>query len=333
MNWWPLAAAGIVAAVSLVVLGIAALDGRDLTSIGAMSPRPAVAVQPAPTLPLPATPVPGAACPASAAPLPPLGLAAQAGASDNLIDLRWTVNHAYSCGSPPISMACGLPPGDFLGWDIRWTTDIGGMDGEVSLRPESDPCGVHHYTLELAPRFAALQIRAVGRGAASGWSAPVYYPPDAGQLTPMATATPQPTVPPGSPTYTPPPPTPTTTPANIWAVAYDPDRGLPSGEVPRLPDTILVRAHEPAAGSYVAFEGLPHCAGSKRWRIVWPDSWGDPDRYRLVSPAGGFAPVTERSWERVLRGVEIQGVDYAIWRMDRTWDCSRVAGQTLRVIR
>lgn len=329
MRWQTLLPVGIIAVAILTLLVVAALAG--LAPAGVADPRPAVAVQPLPTAVLPPTPSPGAPCPVFAAPLPPSGVTARDFFIPGEADVTWIANRGYQCGQPPQDMACGFPPGDFVGWDLRWSTDTGER-GLVEYRPEADPCAYHHYILRIdPPRYAAIQVRAVARGANSGWSAAAYYPPDAAHISPTApTPTPGPSPTPGGPTPTPFDPARA---RSVWAVAYDPNRGLPAARVPSLPDAIMLRAYPPETGAYLDFANLPHCAGYRQWRVVWPDDWAAPGRYQLRSPSGGYAPVTERSWNRELTGVIIQGHDYSVWRMTRAWDCARVAGQTLRVYR
>ena len=328
--------AGIVGVVVIVAVALAVYEGLDWRLPLPAEPLP---LRPLPTGPPPPTPQANQSCPPLYHPLAPIGLTVAA-LGDRKVDVRWAMNASYRCrgaDGAAVDMACGMPKDDFLGYDVRWAVDDG-PEHFFQLRPDTaesgalDPCSYWHTTLDRAgARAAAYQVRAVSSLYVSPWSGPAYLPSAAAASFPPATptATPGPTPTPGGPTATPHPQGDQET---VWLVAYDPDAGtLPGARVPGLPGTVALTGWQPAAGGYLEFANLPHCSGSKRFWVVWPDAWPAPDRYSLVSPTGGVAPVLERAWARTLAGVEIQGVDREYWRMAEVWHCSAVAGQHLRV--
>ena len=330
--------AGIAGFAALVFLAFSVYQGFDFRAQPPYVPFP---IAPLPTSALYPTPAPNSACPAQYPPPAPLGVAVSPVGEDR-VDVRWSVNHSYSCrGSDggSVSMACGLPAADFLGYDVYVAWDDGSETDPPQRVPAlrgaasaPDPCSFQHWMIATdGKRRGLYQVRAVSSLYVGPWSAPVYYPAAGGSVgpPPTPTATPGPTPTPGGPTNTPHPPGQQRT---VWLVAYDPDAGiLPGARVPGLPETVAVDAWPPPAGEYLEFTGLPHCSGTKRFWVVWPDSWAEPARYALVSPTGGVAPVMELAWERTLAGVEIQGVDREYWRMNQAWNCTVVAGQHLRV--
>ena len=327
--------AGIAGVVVVIAIALAVYEGLDWRPRPPTEPSP---LRPLPTEAPPPTPQANTACPARYHPLAPIGLMVS-GIGDDKVDVRWAMNASYRCRAADgseLMMACGIPRDDFLGYDIRRASDDG---AEVfdRLRPEMEggapgACSYWHTVMDRdGARAAIYQVRAVSAMGPSPWSGPAYLPSSAASTGPPATptATPGPTPTPGGPTATPHPPGDQET---VWLVAYDPDAGaLPGGQVPGLSGTVAVTSWQPAAGGYVEFADLSHCSGAKRFWLVWPDAWTEPNRYSLVSPTGGVAPVVERAWERTLAGVEIQGVDREYWRMSEVWNCSAVAGQHLRI--
>lgn len=324
---------GLAAALALAIIGVLALSVGEGFRPVSREPSPVVRLVPAGTAEPRSTPRPGAMCPALYHPVAPVGVRVSGDGRD-MLDVAWARNDFYECAGNQ-RMSCGLPASEFLGWDVRWADDKGG-EGIVEVRPEEGACSTLHTVLRDMdfgggmPRHVVVQVRGVSRVGVSGWSEAAYWPAAGHAVLPVSTptATPGPTPTPGGPTAT---PHPAGEEETVWLVAYDAGRGLPGRLIPTLPGTVSLTGWSPASGEYLEFRDVPHCAGSKQYWVVWPEAWGSPDRYELVSPSGGIAPVLERSWERVLAGVEIRGVDREYWRMSETWDCTRVAGQHLRV--
>ena len=321
-----------ITACALAAVIILALNLVDRADVGRELPGAAKALDPAPTVHPRSTPAPGSVCPAVYHPVAPIGVkVSEVIGSEGIMDISWAKNALYQCAGDT-SLACGYPAGDFVGWDIRWSTDSG-KEGITEVRPEEGACATLHAALWLPDqRHIVVQVRAVSRVGVSGWSSPAYWPAAGHAVLPLATPTPTlgPTPTPGGPTPT---PHPIGREETIWLVAYDPARGtLPGGQIPSLPDVSALTGWQPEdSDHYLEFQSLPHCTGTKRFWIVWPDAWLSPDRYALVSPTGGIAPVLERAWERTLAGVEIRGVDREYWKMIFPWNCTAIAGQHLRI--